>query len=265
MNTIRQCQAITGALLLLFISSYSPAAVVSIGEQKFDLFETKTATYTNVTVTTKAETYVFIQHSGGITSLKLGEIPAELRVKMGYSLTPETKVKPGKKQSPIITAAAREIQHANQNLKPLGQMLGQRFSQHPVPKITPSQLLVALGIVLVVYFGFCYCCHLICLKAKSPTSALVWVPMLQFIPLLRAAGMSGWWFLGMFVPFLNWVVQIMWSFKIVKAREKNVVWAILLILPLTNILAFLYLAFSSSAPPEAAPAPKFQARGLQVA
>jgi hypothetical protein len=57
--------------------------------------------------------------------------------------------------------------------------------------------------------------------------------------------MSRWWVLGLLIPVLNLVVQVLWCIKIVGARGKHVVWAILLILPLVNLFAFLYLAFSS--------------------
>jgi ABC-type uncharacterized transport system permease subunit len=53
------------------------------------------------------------------------------------------------------------------------------------------------------------------------------------------------WVLAFLIPLLNLVAQVVWSFKIAKARGKNAGWAILLLLPVTNILAFLYLAFSS--------------------
>jgi hypothetical protein len=125
-----------------------------------------------------------------------------------------------------------------------------------------------LGIVGLLYFFTCYCCHLICFKAKSPSSFLVWVPVLQLLPLLRAANMSGWWFLAFFVPGLNIVALVLWSLNIVKARGKHIAWAILLILPVTNLLAFLYLAFSSGADSNLPPpkiSSKFQTRGLQIA
>jgi hypothetical protein len=69
------------------------------------------------------------------------------------------------------------------------------------------------------------------------------------VPLLRAAGMSGWWLVAWFVPGLNLVAMTLWSFKIVERRNKSPVWAVLLLLPFTNLLAFLYLAFSGGESP----------------
>ena len=66
--------------------------------------------------------------------------------------------------------------------------------------------------------------------------------------MLRAAGMSGWWFLAYFVPLLNLVPLILWPLKIAKARGKSVWVGVLLLLPVINLFAFLYLAFSNGRP-----------------
>jgi hypothetical protein len=59
--------------------------------------------------------------------------------------------------------------------------------------------------------------------------------------------MSGWWFLAFFVPVLNLLAHILWCVNIVRARDKSILWAPLLLFPVTNILALLYLASSSNA------------------
>ena len=77
-------------------------------------------------------------------------------------------------------------------------------------------------------------------------------------------GVQGWWIVLCVTPVLMVVMQVLWSIKIVKARGKHAFWAVLLILPVTNLIAFLYLAFSNSGPSET-PSPKFQTRALQGA
>ena len=87
----------------------------------------------------------------------------------------------------------------------------------------------------------------------------MWLPILQFFPLVRAAGMSGWWFVASLLPLLNLVTFVLWSVKIAKARGKSRGWVTLfLILPPTSFLAVLYLAFSSSKAP-----PRRRARNLR--
>ena len=85
-------------------------------------------------------------------------------------------------------------------------------------------------------------------EAGTQPGAIVWLPILQFISLLRAARMSGWWFLALFVPLLNVVIGIVWCFKIAKARGKSAWVGLLLLLPITSFFAFLYLVFSDRAP-----------------
>jgi hypothetical protein len=130
-----------------------------------------------------------------------------------------------------------------------------------------TMVLVALGIVLVFYLFWCYCCARICEKAGHPGGFLVWLPVLQLFPLLRAAGMSGWWFLAFCLPLLNLVGHILWSIRICKARGKGVLCTVFLLLPVTSFLAFLYLAFSGGArfPARTAPKPKVQMMTLEAA
>jgi hypothetical protein len=60
--------------------------------------------------------------------------------------------------------------------------------------------------------------------------------------------MSRVWFFAYFIPVINIIAQIVWSVKICKTRGKSPFVAFLLILPPTSVFAFLYLAFSRSAP-----------------
>lgn len=152
-----------------------------------------------------------------------------------------------------------------------------RYSVEDVKELLknlPPAWLAALAVPVVFYGFICLCFHLICKKAGAP-SALVWVPFVQFLPLLRAAKMSQWWFLLPLVPFalvaglpfVPWhlvtpqivgiwlcgfaacglamaVGQVIWCFKISSARGKSPLVGVCLLLPGLNIIGFLYLAFS---------------------
>jgi hypothetical protein len=111
--------------------------------------------------------------------------------------------------------------------------------------IKPWMVAAFLGFVLFCYWFFCYCAMLICKKTGNEPGVMVWLPVLQIFPLLKAAGMSPLWFVGFLLPVFNIVAQIIWSFKIANARGKGVLTGIFLLLPLTNLFAFLYLAFSA--------------------
>jgi hypothetical protein len=106
---------------------------------------------------------------------------------------------------------------------------------------------------------------LICRKTGNPPGILVWLPVVQLLPLLRAASMSAWWFLAFCVPVLNIVAQVLWSLNIAKARGKSVWVGVLLILPITNLIALLYLAFSSGSSVEEGEGPGAKVMFLQAA
>jgi hypothetical protein len=112
----------------------------------------------------------------------------------------------------------------------------------------PMVVSTILGIGAVVYVCVSVCFWLICRKTHIAPGPLVWVPILQLIPLLRAANMPRVWFFAYFIPIINIIPIIILSIKIVKSRGKSPWVAFLLIVPLTTPFAFLYLAFSRSAP-----------------
>jgi hypothetical protein len=285
MNIVRLYRGAVGTLLLIFAAALTPSAFgARLVEDTFEVLQTRTGSYTNVTVTTKAKDYIFILHASGMTSLKVGDLPAEIRQQLGYVMATAQN---GSKTNRAAAVAAREINQVNQNLKPLEDAWMQRVQWRGTPIRIGSEVLLTLLVILVLcYLFFCYCCHLICLKTNNPGGFLVWVPGFQMIPLLRAAEMSprwflvcllpglipvlhaagvwGWWIVAFCAPVLSILMQVVWSLNIVKARGKGMVWAILLILPFTSLIAFLYLAFSSSSPPEITTT-KFQTRALQTA
>jgi len=252
---------ILNLLILAWAGLQTPSASgARLVDEYFSVLQTRTGTYTNVTVTTKAENYIFIHHTNGLVNIRLADLPIDVRQELGYVVAEAPKPQ---RTNVLATVAARQLTQVNRNLKPVEDALKHRWDQRRAAA-GRDFLILFLGAGFLVYLFFCYCFHLICFKAKSPTSLLIWVPGLQWLPLLRAAGMSGWWFLGMCVPFLNIAAYVLWCLNIVKAREKNVVWAILLILPITSIIGIVYLAFSDS-PAAETPSAKFQTRALQTA
>jgi len=249
MNTYRvnRCAAVwlapVGVAAYLVLS----LATARAGEETLAVLQTKTAAYTNVTVTTKAKDYVFILHESGMASIRVAELPLEVQEQLGYAVAKSSK--PG-----TNTAAAwakREIAKIDApQIKALGREMEQKFRAHPPLALSPQEALrspvvwAALGITLLIYFFYCYCCMLICRKTGNAPGIMVWLPVLQVFPLLRAAGMSGWWFLAFLVPVLNLVPSILWPLRIAKARGKSIWVGILLFLPVVSLFAFLYLAFS---------------------
>ena len=240
-------------LALLFMPGLSRAV-----DETFALVETKTAVYSNVTVTTKSEGYIVIQHAMGLASLNVSELPPEVLQALGYGAGAAPK-----NGGFTITAKARALVAAIPTEK-----IKQTWSRHapagtPPLTLNPTIIYAALGVFAALYLLFCFCGSLICQKAGKPAGLLICLPVLQYIPLLRAANMSPLWLLAMFVPVLNLVAHFLWSFRIAGVRGQGFFTAILLFLP-TFPLAFMYLAFAGGSPPsvDGVAPQKFRASGL---
>ncbi len=222
-------------------------------ELVLDVLQIGTQTYTNVTVTTRSQQYVLFLHAAGMKSYKLSELTAEEREKLGYGTPKEEKPAAhsaqtwakqtlAKVDAPQWKAVEQKVREALRTGK-VGD-LDLRAA------ITPKLMVAFIVTLLVLHLFFSYCCALICVKAGEPPGLLVWLPVLQLIPLLNAARMSPLWFLAWFIPVVNIIASVMWAFKIADARGKSFLVGIMLLLPLLNVLAFLYLAFSNGAKAE---------------
>jgi len=249
-----------GRLLWLLFTLLSTGAIAAPGEMTmgdteptFPVLQTKAGSYTNVTVTKRTKEWIFILHSAGVCNIKASDLSTDARIALGY-------------EKPADQKAAEEAKAAGQG-QPLAQLAHIKFSevkkfatgwrQNGKEKMAQAKTFVVanplvigviVGALAVLHISFATCFWLICRKTHNAPGLLVWVPFLQLIPLLRAANMPRVWFFAYFIPIVNIIPLIVWCIKIVKSRGKSSWVAFLLILPPTSLFAFLYLAFSRSAP-----------------
>ena len=207
-------------------------------EDKFDLLSTKTDVYKNVIVTSQTKTDVYILHSRGMCNLKVTDLSQESLRQLGYIKDPEN----ANAASGLTVDTGSPSAQAATTTKQLNEQLSVGIQK--MRAAGRNVLIVSAAVLLLTYLFLCHCFSLICRKTGVDAGILVWLPILQLVPLLRAAGMSPVWILAWFVPGLNLIAQIVWSFKITQAREKSAWVAIFLLLPVTNLIALLYLAFS---------------------
>ena len=232
-------------------------------EQRFDLLEIGAHTYRNVTITTKTKKYIFIMHSAGMSNIKVSDLSQELKDKLGYT----------------AIEAAEAAKATNNSLSSWAKNTLQKMETPAIKQleanfVTPGgagkidlrspAVLMALSIAGLVYLLFCYCGALICRKTETEPGPLIWVPVLQIFPLLRAASMPAGWFFAFLVPVVNVIALVVWAINIAEARGKSGWVAFCLLLPLTNILAYAYLAFSGM-PKKAKPAPRVELMTLETA
>jgi hypothetical protein len=251
MNLHNYSAHIAKRLLFLWLAALLiwPGIATAAIEQTFDMLQIGTHTYRNVTVTTKSKNYIFIMHSTGMETIKLTELPPNILAQLGYSGAIAPKAA---RLTPVSFSNWARQAMAKMHLPEVKQLKKQWGSNVPAGMATinfSSGFMLALcGTIGLLYLLSCYCGFLICQKTGHPPGPLVWIPVLQLIPLLRAAGMSPAWVLAFLMPVLNIVAQIVWSFNIVKARGKSAWVAFFLVLPVTTIFAYVYLAFSNGAP-----------------
>ena len=252
MKTCQKQHNAAAGLLWLGLATLlmQPLAVGAASEEAFPLLQIGTHTYTNVTVTTKAKSYIFIVHAGGMNSIKLTDLPSEVRQMLGYGIAAKTnsstKTAAGWARAEVAKLETPQVKEFRAKLEQ--KWRGNKSAGLPLTALMSYNLLLAiLGIVVVAYLLRCYCFMLICKKAGQPGGPLVWLPIVQWVPLLRAAGMPAWWLLAMLLPVLNIAALVLWSVKIAKARGKGTWVVVFLVLPPTNFLALLYLAFSNGA------------------
>ena len=233
------------------------------------VLKTRTDIFTNVTVYAKSGTDLFIRHARGIGNVKIKDLEQESLVLLGMAEAPSNAAA----SSQASGSAKKDEKPSNSGLKAGSSSMSNldaKFREKVMPnlallaalspvRLNSTAFLAVIGLLLGVYLFTCYCLKLICEKTGNEPGLMIWLPILQTFPMLRAAGMSGLWSLAFLIPVLNLVAQIVWCFKIVQARGKSVWVAIGLLLPFTNLIAFLYLAFSNAGedekPEEREPAP----------
>ena len=237
-------------VLLTFLPSFANAGSIIVGkaEPTFAVLQTKTAVYTNVTVAQQNKEFIFIMHATGVCNVKLSDLSSDTLLALGYKPSAEQEAEAKKATaSPVFAQLSRvKLNDVEKIAKDWRANPKQKFKE--LTAGNPMALYIILGIFGVVHIFISTCFWLICRKTHIAPGPLVWVPVFQLIPLLRAANMPLGWFFAYFIPVLNIIAQIVWSVKIVKSRGKSPFVAFLLLLPITNFFAFLYLALSSSAP-----------------
>ena len=258
---MKHCRTWLRALTFLLVACYPPSVWADL---KLPVLKSGTVTYSNVTVFTQTEHDLYISHAQGMGNVKISTLDdASLR-----ALGLKGEEKSG--TSATIMANARGLSQTmgelktslgTANLENLSEWFA-RLKESASAKITPQMMWAGLAVAALLYLFACFCLKLICHNAGAPTGVLIWLPLLQMLPLFRAAKMSGGCFLLFLIPPVTLIMLIWWAFRIAKACGKSSLVAILLILPVTTVFAFLYLAFSKGQPQEQVVARPIRLEGL---
>jgi len=225
-----------GSLCALTITMVVSAADTDV---KLETITADGETYSNAVVFSKSATHVSISHSRGMANIKVESLDTTTQRKLGFLAAeePATVTK-----FPALTGIAEDARL---------QELQERYRRNVedfMAQLDPTMGYKILALLGILYLFYCYCCWQICRKTSNRAGLFVWLPGFQMIPLLRAAGMSPWLFLALFLPVVNLIIWIVWCFRICRVRQKNPMLGVLLLLPVTNVLAFVYIALSGYGP-----------------
>lgn len=89
-------------------------------------------------------------------------------------------------------------------------------------------MVVYLAFLLAFYVFFCICAKKICEKSGKDPGILIWIPIVQLLPLMEVAGMPTWMIVLAIIPIANLVFMILLVLGLAKARNKNPALAVVL-------------------------------------
>ena len=103
---------------------------------------------------------------------------------------------------------------------------------------------LSLLLVIPFFIFYSYCMKLICDKASVDPGILIWIPILQIIPMATVAKINPWLLLLYLVPLVNIVFAIYHWAQVCKAINKSPWLVIMMLIPLVNIAFLPLLAFT---------------------
>ena len=98
--------------VLVAIAAFVANCFAKPTDIKFPVLEINSRTFTNVTVTTVERDFICLMHSRGMESIRVEELPADLRKQLGCDSIP----KPVKVESPPIVVDERGEASGDDNL-----------------------------------------------------------------------------------------------------------------------------------------------------
>jgi hypothetical protein len=100
----------------------------------------------------------------------------------------------------------------------------------------------SLLVFVAVYVAICYCLKQICQKCGKDPGVLIWIPIVNIIPMLELAGLPSWYIVLFLIPCVNFIMGFVLWIKVSEVRGKGAIWGI--ITALIPIVGIPYLAFS---------------------
>ncbi len=104
--------------------------------------------------------------------------------------------------------------------------------------------LFLIGLCIAVYVYMAMALMIIATKTNTENGWLAWIPIANFFLLLSIAKKPAWWFLLLFIPFINLIILIVVWMEVCEACGKEKWLGLLMLIPLANLILPGYLAWS---------------------
>ena len=110
-----------------------------------------------------------------------------------------------------------------------------------------TKLVTTFVFLTLFYVYITICLRKICTIIDEDPGPVIYIPFIQFVPLLAAAKVSLWWIPVLFVPILNRLALFIIMSKICSKLNRSEWLAVPALLPITNLFTLGVLAFSRPA------------------
>lgn len=97
--------------------------------------------------------------------------------------------------------------------------------------------------MVIMYVLSVYPLYIMAKKANLKNKLFMWIPIVNTFKLYNIAGISGWFVLLTFIPFIGWVIPIIVLYKVFSNFGVGLIGCILGIV--FSVIGFWYLALSS--------------------
>src|SRR5215510_15203574 len=154
MNVLRGCfgRARAQRWVVLALMALASVAAGAVTEETFPVLKIGTSTYTNVTVTTKAKSYIFLMHATGMATIKVADLPSDLRQLLGYNAEKEKPTGNGVANWAKDTVNHLKVPGLNELEKSVSQAkVSETVSDLRHGKTDPNTLYTVLAIVVAIY------------------------------------------------------------------------------------------------------------------
>ncbi|HVK39486.1 MAG TPA: DUF5684 domain-containing protein [Candidatus Kapabacteria bacterium] len=101
-------------------------------------------------------------------------------------------------------------------------------------------MFMLFGLAAHIFFGYCF--KRIAEKAGETDTGIWWIPIVNYLLVLRAANKPGWWLVLLLIPFVNFIVLFIVWIEVSNRLGKGTGWGVVAVI--FSIVGVPYLAFS---------------------